>query len=459
MVRAMTSTHALHTDLYQLTMLAAYFHHGEAHRTATCELFVRRLPKNRRFLVVAGVERALRYLEELRFTDAQIETLREVPGLKKAMTPGFVEYLRAFRFKGDVWAMPEGTIAFENEPLLRVEADLGEAQLVETFLLSCLNHQTMICSKAARIHLALKGRTALEFGTRRTHWAAAVDVARAAWIAGFEATSNVAAFDEYGIPARGTMAHMFIMAADSEKQAFTKYAKIFPHSSYLVDTYDTIEGVKAALDTVGENVTSVRLDSGDLAALTKQTRALLKERKREDVKIVVSSDLDEYEIERLIAEGDFDVAGVGTRLATSDDAPSLGGVYKLTQIDGRPVAKLAEGKVTYPGSHQVYRHEKDGRFAFDSLGLTKEPSFEFVGTTPLLVEAMRAGRPTAPFAVGGDETLATMRARCRDGIAKLPDAVTTIGPRSDRHEKHYEVKPSAALLKLLAQVRSDRAAD
>jgi nicotinate phosphoribosyltransferase len=449
---------ALHTDLYQLTMLAAYFHHGEAHRRATCELFVRRLPKNRRFLVVAGLQQVLRYLEELRFSDAQVEALRQIPGLKKAMTSSFVEYLRGFRFRGDVWAMPEGTIAFENEPLVRVEADLGEAQMVETFLLSTINHQTMIASKAARVVLALKGRTALEFGTRRTHPLAAVDVARAAWIAGFEATSNVEAFDAFGVPARGTMAHMYIMAADDERAAFSKYARVFPRSSYLVDTYDTLNGVKTALDTVGEDVTAVRLDSGDLATLTKQTRALLKERGREDVQIVVSSDLDEYEIDRLIAEGDFDVAGVGTRLATSDDAPSLGGVYKLTLIDGRPVAKLAEGKVTYPGSHQVYRVFRDGRFGHDWLGLTREPSYEFVDTTPLLVQAMRGGRPVEPFVAGGAETLAAMRSRCRDGLAALPDVLRTTGPRSDRHEHFYEVKPSPALLRLLDEVRAQRGA-
>jgi nicotinate phosphoribosyltransferase len=451
----MTATHALHTDLYQLTMLAAYFHHGEAHRRATCELFVRRLPKNRRFLVVAGLERVLRYLEQLRFTDAQIEALRQVPGLKKAMSPSFIEYLRAFRFRGDVWAMPEGSIAFENEPLVRVDADLGEAQLIETFLLSTINHQTMIASKAARVVLALQGRTALEFGTRRTHPMAAVDVARGAWIAGFEATSNVEAFDAFGIPARGTMAHMFIMAAEDEATAFAKYARIFPRSSYLVDTYDTLQGVQRALDVVGDDVTAVRLDSGDLAALTRQTRALLKERKREDVQIVVSSDLDEYEIERLIAEGDFDVAGVGTRLATSDDAPSLGGVYKLTQIDGRPVAKLAEGKVTYPGPHQVYRVERGGKMAHDWLGLTQEPSYDFIGTTPLLVETMRAGRAVGPFVAGGEETLAVMRARCRDGLAALPDDVRRIGPRTDKHERIYEVRPSPALVKLLDQVRDE----
>jgi nicotinate phosphoribosyltransferase len=284
---------------------------------------------------------------------------------------------------------------------------------------------------------------------------AAVDVARGAWIAGFEATSNVEAFDAFGIPARGTMAHMFIMAAEDEATAFAKYARIFPRSSYLVDTYDTLQGVQRALDVVGDDVTAVRLDSGDLATLTRQTRALLKERKREDVQIVVSSDLDEYEIERLIAEGDFDVAGVGTRLATSDDAPSLGGVYKLTQIDGRPVAKLAEGKVTYPGPHQVYRVERGGKMAHDWLGLTQEPSYDFIGTTPLLVETMRAGRAVGPFVAGGEETLAVMRARCRDGLAALPEDVRRIGPRTDKHERIYEVRPSPALVKLLDQVRED----
>ena len=448
----MTATWALHTDLYQLTMLAAYFHHGEAQRKATCEMFVRRLPQNRRFLVVAGLERALRYLQELRFTDAQIEALKQVPGLQKAMSPAFVEYLRDFRFRGDVWAMPEGTIAFENEPLLRVEADLGEAQLIETFLLSCVNHSTMIASKAARVVLALKGRTALEFGTRRTHPDAAVDVARAAWIAGFEASSNVEAFAAHGVPARGTMAHMYVMASASEHEAFKKYQRIFAASTYLVDTYDTLEGVRTALDTVGDDVKGVRLDSGDLAALTKQTRALLKDRGREDVQITISSDLDEYEIERLIAVGDFDAAGVGTRLATSEDAPSLGGVYKLTKVDGRPVAKLAEGKVTYPGAHQVYRSERDGRFAFDWLGLDKEPGYDFVGTTPLLVEVMRGGRVADRFAHGGTETIAAMRARCRAGLAKLPDSVRVIGTRDDVRGGVYEVRPSPGLVQLLEQV-------
>jgi nicotinate phosphoribosyltransferase len=267
-------TFALHTDLYQMTMLASYFHQGRHEEKAVCEMFCRRLPKNRRFLVVAGLQKSLRYLEGLRFTDAQIEILKEVPGFRKAMTQPFIEYLRCLRFTGDVDAMPEGTVAFENEPLLRVHAPLGEAQLVETFLLSAINHQTMIASKAARVVLALGGRPALEFGTRRTHPEAAVDVARAAYIAGFEATSNVEAFDAFGVPARGTMAHMYIMGSSSEREAFANYGKLFEHSTYLVDTYDTLEGVKNALDVVGAGVSSVRLDSGDLVKLSREVRAL-----------------------------------------------------------------------------------------------------------------------------------------------------------------------------------------
>jgi nicotinate phosphoribosyltransferase len=442
------ATHALHTDLYQLTMLASYFHQGRHEEHAVCEMFVRRLPRNRRFLVVAGLERALSYLEGLRFHDDQIELLKTVPGLKKAMTQPFVEYLRGFRFTGDVHAMPEGTIAFENEPLLRVEAPLGQAQLIETFLLSTINHATMIASKAARVVLALQGRPALEFGTRRTHPDAAVDVARAAYIAGFEASSNVEAFDRFRVPARGTMAHMYIMASGSERDAFAHYAQLFDHSTYLVDTYDTIEGVKNALDAAGAKVSSVRLDSGDLASLSREVRTLLKARGREDVKIVVSSDLDEYEIQKLLKEGDFDVAGVGTRIATSDDAPSLGGVYKLVQIGDRPVAKLSESKTTYPGAHQVYRHEKGGVFSFDHLGLVKEPSFEFVDTTPLLVPAMRGGRPLHK------EDIHDMRARCREQLAKLPAAVKQI-ERTEKHEKLYEVRPSEQLLKSLERIKAE----
>jgi nicotinate phosphoribosyltransferase len=345
--------------------------------------------------------------------------------------------------------MPEGTIAFQNEPLVRIEAPLAEAQLVETFLLSTINHQTMIASKAARIVHALGSRPALEFGTRRTHPAAAVDVARACYIAGFEGTSNIEAFDRFGVPARGTMAHMFIMASSSEAEAFKAYGKLFPGSTYLVDTYDTVRGVAAALDAMAESVRSVRLDSGDLAKLSRDVRALLAQRGRSDVKILLSSDLDEYEIERLIVEGDFDAAGVGTRVATSDDAPSLGGVYKLVQIGDRPVAKFSDSKVTFPGAHQVYRHTRDGRFSHDHIGLVKEPSFEFVNAEPLLIPAMKHGVPQHK------ENIHDMRARARDGIRMLPPNIVAVGPRLDTHEALYDVRPSEQLERQLQKLREE----
>lgn len=446
----MSKTFALHTDLYELTMLASYFHRGMHEVPAVCEMFVRKLPPNRRFLVVAGLEKVLHYLEGLRFTDAQIEALKEVGPLRPALSRKLVEYLRRFRFTGDVFAMPEGTIAFENEPLLRVEAPLGEAQLVETFLLSAINHQTMIASKAARCVLAAKGRPLLEFGSRRTHPEAAVDVARAAYIAGFEGTSNVEAFYRYGVPARGTMAHMYVMSSTSEEEAFQAWGALYPSSTYLVDTYDTIEGVKHALEVAGERVSAVRLDSGDLVDLSKKTRALLRARGRDDVKIFVSSDLDEWELERLVREGEVDAAGVGTRVATSDDACHLGGVYKLVQIGDRPVAKLSPGKVTYPGAHQVFRHVQDGRMSFDHLGLAGEKRFEGIGAEPLLVKVMERGR------VVHRESVHEMRKRAQDGIDKLPDKLKEIGPRHDgRGESFYEVRPSEQLLEALERCRAE----
>jgi nicotinate phosphoribosyltransferase len=244
---------------------------------------------------------------------------------------------------------------------------------------------------------------------------------------------------------------MYIMAAGNEREAFMKYHQLFGASTYLVDTYDTLEGVQNALDVAGEGVSSVRLDSGDLAQLSRDVRALLHQRGRDDVKITLSSDLDEYEIERLNREGDFDIAGVGTRVATSEDAPSLGGVYKLVEIEGRPVAKFSASKVTYPGPHQVYRHEKAGLFTHDHVGLVKEATYELVDATPLLVPVVTAGK------VVHHERIHDMRARCRAGMAKLPAALKVIGPRTPSHEAghetHYEVRPSDQLHKLLQTVR------
>ena len=448
----MAETHALHTDLYQLTMLASYFDRGMHDVPAACELFCRRLPKNRRFLVAAGLEQALDYLRSLRFTDAQIEALKDIPGLNRALSHDFLEYLRAFRFTGTVHAVPEGTIVFQNEPLIRVEAPLGQAQLVETFLLSTVNFQTAIASKAARVVLAAEGRPVLEFGTRRTHGSAAIDVARAAYIAGFAGTSNVAAFERYEVPARGTMAHMYVMASDNERDAFAAYGALYKSSTYLVDTYDTLRGIELALDTLGDNISAIRIDSGDLADMTNQARALLHKKGRDDVKIVLSSDLDEYEITRLKGECNFDSAGVGTRLATCDDAPSLGGVYKLVRIGERLVAKLSESKVTYPGAHQVYRHYKDGVMDYDHLGMEQEQSFPFVDAKRLLVPVMEGG------VLVHDESIHEMRARCRAQMAQLPETLREI-VRTDAHELLYDVKPTAQLLDALESCRRAQAAE
>jgi len=444
----MPATHALHTDLYQLTMLASYFHRGMHTTPAVCEMFVRRLPKNRRFLVVAGLEQALDMLQGLRFTDAQIEALKEVPGLSDALSYEFLEYLRGFRFKGNVYAVPEGTVLFENEPMVRVEADLASAQLVETFLLSAINHQTNIATKAARVVLAAGERAVLEFGTRRTHPDAAVDVARAAYIAGFAGSSNVEAAARYGVPARGTMAHMYVMASDDEEQAFAAYSSLYKNSTYLIDTYDTLRGLERAVRVVGDNLKAVRIDSGDLADMSKKARAKLKELGRDDVQIVLSSDLDEYALEGLNGNGDYDAAGVGTRLATCDDAPSLGGVYKLVQIGERLVAKFSESKVTYPGAHQVYRHEKDGVFAFDHLGMVGEKSFPFIDSEELLICVMQEGKRLH------HEGIHDMRARCRAQIAKLPPELKEIGSRTDERVHLYEVRPSEALNAALEQCRA-----
>lgn len=445
----MRDTRALHTDLYQLTMLASYFHEGRHETPAVCELFVRRLPKNRRFLVAAGLTQALNYLREVRFTDEQVESLRRVPGMRDAMSHEFVEYLRGFSFRGDVFAVPEGSVMFANEPLVRVEAPLGQAQLVETFLLSVINHQTAIASKAARIVLAAKGRPVLEFGTRRTHPEAAVDVARAAYVAGFAGTSNVEAHHRFGVPARGTMAHMYIMAAGDEARAFREYGELFSPSTYLVDTYDTLRGTERALDAVGEGVSAVRIDSGDLAALSLAVRKLLDERGRDDVQIMLSSDLDEYELERLDEAGVFNAAGIGTRVATSDDAPALGGVYKLVQIGDRPVAKFSEGKVTYPGAHQVFRHEADGVMVFDHLGLQDERGYELINARPLLIPVMNNG------VVVFSEDLHDMRRRAREELTRLPEELRVIGPRDDTSSELYEVRPSALLNDLLERCRRD----
>ena len=323
----MRRNETLMTDLYQLTMAAGYFQHRLHDKRVTFELFVRRLPAHRRFMVFSGLERSLEYLRNLRFAESQIAYLREVPALRAAMTFEFVEFLRDFRFRGNVWALPEGSVCFGREPMIRVTGSLLEAQLIETFLLSTVNTETMVASKAARIVRAAQGRDVLEFGTRRTSADEAVASARAAYIAGFAATSNVEAGYRWDIPIAGTAAHSWTMAHGDERAAFDHYVEAFPdHATLLVDTYDTVQGVQRAIAAAGPRLKGVRLDSGDLVALSKRARQMLDEAGLTHTKIIVSGDLNEQKIASMLADGaPIDGFGVGTELVRSKDAPTLGG--------------------------------------------------------------------------------------------------------------------------------------
>ncbi|WP_437311526.1 nicotinate phosphoribosyltransferase [Sorangium sp. So ce388] len=422
---------ALHTDLYQLTMAAGYFHRGMTSRVATCELFVRRLPRHRRFLVAMGLDRVVRYLEGLRFTDEQIAYLSAIPALADAMTPAFCDYLRSFRFHGDVWAVPEGTVFFPNEPLLRVTAPLIEAQLIETFALSAINHATAIASKAARVVLAAGDAGVMEFGTRRAHPDAAVDAARAAYAVGCVGTSNVEAGMRFGIPVLGTAAHMWTMAHPTEEAAFEGYVAVFPSAAILlIDTYDTLVGAARAAAIARDKLKGVRLDSGDLGALSVAVRRILDAAGCASAKIVASGDLNEHRIAELRRAGaPIDLYGVGTDLVTSIDAPSLGGVYKLVEIGGAdpaaagertPIAKFSEGKATLPGAHQVHRfRDRAGKLARDVIALDSEPMSP--GAEPLLAPVMKRGARVAP-----PEGLDPIRARVREQLGGLPEALRRI---------------------------------
>ena len=414
---------ALHTDLYQLTMAAGYFHRGMTGDVATCEMFVRRLPKLRRYLVAMGRERVLSYLSELRFSQEQIAFLASVPALRDAMTPTFREYLAALRFTGDVWTVPEGTIVFANEPLFRVTAPIIEAQLVETFLLSAVNHATMVASKAARIVQAASPASVVEFGSRRTHPEEAVDAARAACAAGCVGTSNVEAGMRFGLKVTGTAAHMWTMAHASEEAAFHGYVEVFPNASILlIDTYDTLRGALRAAKIAREKLQGVRLDSGDLLTLSRGVRKVLDDNGCASAKIVASGDLNEYKIAALRKENaPIDLYGVGTDLVTSLDAPSIGGVYKLVELarngERLPIAKFSEGKGTLPGPHQVWRSRSGAEGFSDTIALVEEaPAALGDGDAqPLLEPAMKAGRRLTPA-----EPIDTIRARVKAGLDALP---------------------------------------
>ena len=407
------------TDLYELNMAASYLRRGMT-GLATFSLFVRQLPADRGFLVAAGLEDCLRFLEEFSFTGGDLDYLRREQGYGE-------DTLRAFgglRFTGEVWAVPEGRAVFAGEPLLEVTAPVAEAQLAETVLLNHVTFQTSVATKAARCVLAAGGAQLVDFSFRRTQGIdAGLSAARASAIAGFAATSNVEAARRFGLAAAGTMAHSFIEAFADEERAFTAFAEDFPgRTTFLVDTYDTGRGVRTAIEVARRlqlaGPVGVRLDSGDLAALARMARAMLDEAGLGDARIFASGGLDEYAIAGLVAQqAPIDAYGVGTKMGVSADAPFLDSAYKLVTYAGRPVMKLSPGKATAPGAKQVYRGPGG-----DVIALRDEPPRP--GGEPLLVPVMRGGQRR-----NGREPLAEAQRRCATDLARLPPAARALrGP-------------------------------
>jgi len=413
---------ALFTDLYELTMLQAYWRERRTH-TAVFSLFVRRLPECRNFLLACGLDTVLDYLEKLRFTAESREFLRSTGSFDNA----FIDWLAAFRFTGSVFAVPEGTPVFAEEPILEIVAPLPEAQLVETFLLNQIQLQTVLASKAARVVRAAAGRTVIDFGLRRMHGTdAGLKAARAFHIAGVDATSNVLANRVFGIPVSGTMAHAYIQSHDDELDAFREFARSWPDTVLLVDTYDTLDGVRNVVRLAAElgnafRVRGIRLDSGDLGDLAKQARRILDDAGLDGVRIFASSGLDEESIRALLADdAPIDGFGVGTRMGVSEDAPALDIVYKLAEYGGRGRLKLSAGKRVLPGLKQVFRVEDHGRAVRDVIARADERG----PGRPLLHEVMKDGRRLDAAPVALDD----MRRHAADELALLPDHIRDIEP-------------------------------
>jgi nicotinate phosphoribosyltransferase len=345
------------TDLYQLTMAAGYFDSGKAGEIAVFELFFRHLPRNRNYVIAAGLQQAAEYLLNVRFDAEEIEWLRGLPQFGGA-SQEFFDALRHFRFTGDLFAVPEGTPIFAGEPFLTLRAPLMEAQIPETYLLATIGFQSLIATKASRIVEVAGGRSVVDFGARRAHSPEAGTLAgRAAYIGGCAGTSNTAAGFRYGVPVFGTAAHSWVQAFPDEREAFERLQRMLgPATVYLIDTYDTIEGARRAA-SLGPPLWGVRLDSGNLVELSRAVRRILDDAGLRDAKIMATSDLNEYKILEFMAAGaPIDAFGVGTDLATSADTPSLGVVYKMVELEGRNTAKFSEDKHTMPGSKQIFRY-------------------------------------------------------------------------------------------------------
>jgi nicotinate phosphoribosyltransferase len=433
------------TDLYQLTMLQAYLDRDMTD-TAVFEFFVRRLPPERNFLVAAGLEHVLRFLAEMRFSPEEIDY---VAGTGR-FSDKVIRYLEGFRFDGDVDALPEGTVFFPNEPLIRITAPLPAAQLVETRIISILHLNTLIASKAARCRLAAGEKTLLvDFGLRRAHGAeAGIAAARSSYIAGFAGSSTVIAEPLYGIPVFGTMAHSFVEAHGGEKQAFIDFARANPGNvTLLIDTYDTLRGAEKALETArqlaqeGITVRAVRLDSGDLLALSVKVRKILDAGGFPGIGIFVSGDMDEYSIRGLLGRGaPINGFGVGTKLDTSADAPYLECAYKLMEYAGVPRFKKSHGKATLPGRKQVFRRFGGGVMSGDVIGLESEN----IEGLPLLGRYMSAGSLRAPLPpLKETASYASEQMRALPGHLKALDAGDA-----------YPVGLSAGVMKLRDEVEA-----
>jgi nicotinate phosphoribosyltransferase len=436
---------ALFTDLYELTMTQAYFR-GKNPR-ASFELFVRKFPPNRGYFIFAGLNEVCDFLLNFRFQKEDLEYLKE-----KGVAKDFLNFLKELRFSGDLWALEEGELVFPNEPIIRITGPIIEAQIFETFLLNAINFQTLIATKASRIIKAAKGRPIIDFGSRRAQGIdAGLKAARASYLAGCLGTSNVLAGRLYQIPIFGTMAHSFIQAFPDEKQAFRNWLKIWGEKTILlIDTYDTLRGVKNATEVVSEitgkkELKGVRLDSGNLLNLSKKVRMILDRAGFHSTKIFISGGLDEYKIEKFLGWGaKMDVFGVGTSLVTSDDAPSLDAAYKLVEIEEgrkfRPKMKIAEReKETLPGPKQIFRFEKRGKFSKDVIGLSNEN----LGGKKMLIQIFKKWK-----LIYKPLSLNEIREKVRENLKKLPEKYQKI-----KNPAIYPVKISKNLFKLREKLK------
>jgi len=435
---------ALLLDLYELTMAQSYFVY-KRNTLATFDLFVRDLPENRSYLISAGLGDILNFIKDLRFSREDLGYLKR----NKIFSGEFLRYLSGFKFRGDVWAMPEGEVYFANEPVVRVTAPIIEAQILESFLLNTINLQSMIASKASRVVNAAGGRKVYDFSLRRTHGRdAGLKAARSSYIAGSSGTSCVLAGKLYGIPVVGTMAHAFVMSFKEELESFLAYAQTFPQRTILlVDTYDTKKGIENAatvglyLKEKGFLLQGIRLDSGDIVKLSKLARNLLDKAGLKFVKILASGNLDEFKIKAMLDKGaKIDSFGVGTNMGTSSDAPSLDVIYKISEVtdeSGRflPTMKLSKAKVTYPGRKQVFRvQDKRARFIKDILGLEKEK----IKGRPLLKKVVHRGK-----IVYKEPSTEALRDFCRNNLSKFPKELKEV-----RSRYKYPVIVSPGLRKL-----------